>query len=257
MFFDSHCHIQFPEFEEDLPEVINHAFEVGVENAIVVGTNVDDSQQAIAIARQYPELYAAVGIHPHDSEEVDVELLDLLTVLLDQHKVVAIGEVGLDYYRSAASPIHQQKVMAGFIHIARKTGKPVIIHQRIAEDDVYRIIKGEGGGEVRGVMHCFSGGIDLARQMLELGFYISFAGNISFKNYSHQKIIRYVPLDRLLLETDAPYLTPEPHRGKRNEPAYVRHTTECASRILGIPVEELGQKTCENARRLFGIDTKD
>ena len=254
MYFDSHSHIQFPEYEDDLPEVIERALKAEVEGIIVVGTTIDDSQQAIALARQYPELYAAVGIHPSDTDDVNDELIDMLTLFLEQPSVVAIGEVGLDYYRSEVAREQQKRVMKRFIRFARELGKPIIIHQRSAEEDLYQIVRDEGGGEVSGVMHCFSGDVKMAAQMLDLGFYISFAGNISFKNFKQQEVIREVPLEKLLLETDAPFLSPEPYRGKRNEPAYLRHTVEAAAKILGLSPKDVARETTGNAMRLFGID---
>ena len=254
MYFDSHSHIQFPDYEEDLPEVIERALKAEVEGIIVVGTTIDDSQQAIALARQYPELYAAVGIHPSDTDDVNDELIDMLTLLLEQPSVVAIGEVGLDYYRSEVAQEQQKRVMTRFIRFARELGKPIIIHQRSAEEDLYQIVRDEGGGEVSGVMHCFSGDVKMAAQMLDLGFYISFAGNISFKNFKQQEVIREVPLEKLLLETDAPFLSPEPYRGKRNEPAHLHYTVEAAAKILGLSPKDVARETTGNAKRLFGID---
>ncbi len=254
MYFDSHCHLQFPEFEEDLPDVIERAFDSGVEGIVVVGTTIDDSLDAIALARQYPEIYAAVGIHPYDTNDVNDELLYELERLMEEQHVVAIGEVGLDYYRGEVTPEQQKKIMAGFVEVARETSMPIIVHQRQANEDIYNIIKENGNGEVTGVMHCFSGDVALAERMIDLGFYISFAGNISFKNFKQQDVVRAVPLERLLIETDAPFLAPEPFRGKRNEPAHIIHTAEGAARILGMTEDEIGRLTTENTRRLFGIN---
>lgn len=253
---DSHSHIQDIEFADDLEAVLSRAQAAGVEKIIVVGGAGDLSSNAAALelANSYPGLYATIGMHPHDAKEVDDEAFQRMEALARNPKVVAVGESGLDFYYDHSPRQVQIDLFCRFIQMARQRRLPLVVHVRDAYREASEIIKREGKGDLRGVIHCFTGDYDAAREFLDLGFYLSFAGIITFKNADTlREVVRKLPLDRILIETDSPYLAPVPHRGKRNEPSFVRYVAETLTQVKGVPLEEVAQATTENARKLFAI----
>jgi TatD DNase family protein len=249
---DSHCHLDFADFagrEEELLAAMK-ADDVGW--ALIAGVTLERFPGVLALTERFPNLFAAVGVHP-DTQEGEEPDQDRLIRLADHPKVVAIGETGLDYYRLEGDLEWQRERFRTHIRAARRTGKPLIIHTREAAADTLRILKEEGAGEVGGVFHCFTETLAVAEAALRLGFHISFSGIVTFKNAVQIKeVASFVPLDRILVETDAPYLAPVPHRGKLNHPALVRHVAEEVARLRGIDVEALAQATTANFFRLFG-----
>ncbi|HXK29387.1 MAG TPA: TatD family hydrolase [Candidatus Binatia bacterium] len=257
MLIDSHAHIQGKEYAGEVEAVIARAREAGVGKIIAVGGAGDMSSntEAVALAKTFPDIYATVGMHPHDAKDVGAdELKKLKDLAAAEPKVVAVGETGLDYYYNHSPREVQRRVFGQFIHLARETGLPIVVHERDAAQDVADLLRTEGAGKLRGVIHCFTGNYEAARAYLDLGFYISFTGIITFKNADALRdVVRNVPLERMLVETDSPYLTPVPHRGKRNEPAYVRYVAETVARIKGLSLEEVARVTTQNVRELFGV----
>jgi len=256
MLIDSHTHIQGKEYAGDVEAVIARAREAGVEKIIAVGGAGDMSSntEAVALAKTFPDIYATVGMHPHDAKDVGADELKKLKDLAAAPKVIAVGETGLDYYYDHSPRDVQRRVFAEFIHLARETGLPIVVHERDAAQDVADLLRTEGAGELRGVIHCFTGDYEAACAYLDLGFYISFTGIITFKNANLlREVVRRVPLDRMLVETDSPYLTPVPHRGKRNEPAYVQYVAETIAKIKCVSLEEVARVTTQNVRELFGV----
>ena len=256
MLIDSHAHIQGREYAGETEAVIARAHEAGVDKIIAVGGAGDMSSntEAVALADAFPGVYATVGMHPHDAKDVGADELQKLTQLAAHPKVVAVGETGLDYYYDHSPRDLQRRVFAEFIRMARETELPIVVHERDAAQDAAHLLRAEGTGKLRGVIHCFTGDYDAARAYLDLGFYISFTGIITFKNADTlREVVRQVPLERMLVETDSPYLTPVPYRGRRNEPAYVRYVAETIAGIKGFSLEEVARVTSENVRTLFGI----
>jgi len=256
---DSHCHIDGPEYDADREEVIRRAGDAGVGMMLNVGTGDPQSgsfERAVALARQYEQVYAAIGVHPHDAKLFDEAAEHRLINLATQNsKVVAWGEIGLDYHYDHSPRDLQRTVFQRQLRIARELRLPVVIHSREANHDTIKIIRDELTGYNRaGVLHCFGGDLPMARAAIDLGFYISFAGNLTFKRAGDlREIARQMPLDRLLVETDCPYLTPVPFRGKRNEPARVVETAKCLAELHDIELAELGRITSENFAKLFGV----
>lgn len=250
---DSHCHLDFPDFVEREDELLAAMKANGVGWALVAGVTLERFPAVLALTERFPNLYAAVGVHPdtQDGEEPDQETL----IRLARHsRVVAIGETGLDYYRLEGDPEWQRERFRTHIRAARHCRKPLIIHTREAAVDTLRILAEEGAGEAGGVFHCFTENRTVAEAALSLGFHISLSGIVTFKNALQIKeIARFVPLDRLLVETDAPYLAPVPHRGTLNHPALVRHVAEEVARLRGISVDEVAQATTSNFFHLFNI----
>jgi len=256
MLIDSHAHIQGKEYAGEVEAVIARAREAGVGKIIAVGGAGDMSSntEAVALAKTFPDIYATVGMHPHDAKDVSADELKKLKEIAADPKVVAVGETGLDYYYDHSPRDVQRRVFAEFIHLARETGLPIVVHERDAANDAFELLRGEGEGRLRGVIHCFTGNYEAARAYLDLGFYISFTGIITFKNAEALRdVVRNVPLERMLVETDSPYLTPVPHRGKRNEPAYVRYVGETIASVKGLSLKEVARGTTQNVRELFGI----
>lgn len=251
MFIDSHCHLNFPELAENLDEVLASMRRNDVTHALCVGVNLEDFPQIQKIAEQHEQIYASVGVHP-DHESSAEPTQELLVKLAGHPKIVAIGETGLDYFRLKGNLEWQRTRFCIHIRAARECGKPLIIHTREAAQDTLRIMAEEGADQIGGVMHCFTESLDVAQAALEMNFYISFSGIVTFKNATSLKeVARHVPLERILIETDAPYLAPVPFRGKLNQPAYVKHVAEEIATLRGIPLAEVGQATSENFRRLF------
>ncbi len=255
MLFDTHAHLHFPEFVGDLPAVLQRARAAGVGRMLTIGTSVETSRAAVALAEQEADVYAAVGIHPHDASEADDAAFDeLLKLAQSSARVVAIGETGLDFFRNLSPREVQTKVFRRQLDLARRVGKPVLIHCREAHPETLEILRVEGVGGVGGIMHCFSGDEAVARQCLDLGLLISLAGPITYPNARKlPAVVKMVPPDRLVVETDCPFLPPQPYRGKRNEPAYLPITAARVAELRGVPVEELGARMTANALALFGI----
>lgn len=254
MLFDSHAHIDDSRFDSDRLETIERARENGVTGIINIGADMASSARSIALAQAHKGIYAAVGIHPHDAKAaVDADYDQMAQWVGSEAKVVAIGEIGLDYYYDLSPRDVQQDVFIRHIDLARQLGKPIIIHDRDAHGDVMNIIKKEAKGII-GVFHCYSGSLEMAKEVLKLGFYVSFAGPVTFaKSTKLKEIAAAVPLERLLVETDSPYLTPHPHRGRRNEPAHVRLVAEEIARLRGLSLEAVAEATTNNVKQLFHI----
>ncbi|AHV94968.1 TatD family hydrolase [Paenibacillus sabinae] len=252
--FDTHTHLDAPQFDGDREETIARAVEAGVSKMVNVGFNRETIPSTMKLAESYEFIYAAVGWHPQDAIDMKDGDLDWIASLCSHDKVVAIGEIGLDYYWDTSPKDVQHTVFRQQIGLARELKMPIIIHNRDAHEDVVRILREEKASEIGGIMHSFSGSWETAKMCLDLGFYLSFGGPITFKNARVPKeVLAQVPLDRLLIETDSPYLTPHPYRGKRNESAHVRLVAEAAAEIKGIEVEKIAQITYKNSLELFGI----
>lgn len=253
MLIDTHCHLDFPDFEAERDAIVARAHEAGVEQMITISTRVKRFETILAIAESYPNVFCSVGTHPHNAdEELDITTEDL--VRLSGHpKVVAIGEAGLDYFYDNAPREAQIEGLRRHIAAARETGLPLVIHSRSADDDMAAILTEETGkGAFPFLLHCFSSGPELARIGVELGGYVSFSGILTFpKSEELREIAKTVPHDRMIVETDAPYLAPKPFRGKRNEPAYVAHTAAVLAETIGVTTEEIARITTENAFRVF------
>jgi TatD DNase family protein len=251
MFIDSHCHINFPELAANLDEVLENMRRNEVSDALCVGVSLEKFPQVLALAEKYPHVYASVGVHP--DHELDAEpTVEQLAQLAAHPRVVAIGETGLDYFRLKGDLEWQRERFRTHIRAARSCGKPLIIHTREAAADTLRIMREEGAEQVGGVMHCFTESMETAQAAMALGFYISFSGIVTFKSAAALKeVAREIPLERMLIETDSPYLAPVPFRGKVNQPAYVRHVAEEIARLRGVTPDEIGRATTANFRRLF------
>lgn len=253
MLIDTHAHIQDEKFDEDRAEVIERAMAAGVERIINIGDTIESSARAVKLAQDYPGIYAAVGIHPQEAGKMMASHDELLASWAELPKVVAIGEIGLDYYYENCSRQCQREVFIRQLDVARQMHLPVSIHDREAHGDLMEIIKKEGKG-ISGVIHCFSGSWEMARELLKRGWYLGIDGPLTFKNAAKlPEIVQQVPLERLLIETDSPYLAPVPKRGHRNEPAFVRFIAEKAAQVRGIAFEEFAAATTQNARDLFGL----
>lgn len=254
MLIDTHAHLQDKALKSDLEEVLKRAEASGVKKIICIGYDYPTSVEAVELARKYEGIYAVVGIHPHDAKELDDEILSRLYQLAGEEKVVAIGEIGLDYYRNLSPQEKQKEAFIAQIKLARELGKPVVIHDRDAHQDVVDIIKKEKAGVNGGIMHCYSGHLPLAIEFMKEGFYISFAGPVTFNNARKtQEVAANIPLERILIETDCPYLAPEPMRGKRNEPAYVSYVARKIAEIRRKSVEEIAYITSLNAEKAFAL----
>lgn len=253
MYIDTHAHLDFPELKPRLDSVLSNASLAGVEKIITVGLDAASNQAAVDIASAYPDVYAAVGWHPHDAERADQDIENGIRALAQHKKVVAIGEAGLDYYRKRSDPDKQREVFCRIVTLARSLDRPLIVHCREAFSDTLKILRDAGSGEIRGVFHCFSGGRSELEKALELDFFVSFTGNITYKNSHLPNIVKVVPVERLLLETDCPFMTPDPHRNKRNEPAFLPLTAEKIAEIKGLSHQDIARITRYNTYRLFGI----
>ncbi len=257
MLVDSHCHIDFPDFAEGAEPLLANMRTAGVGHALCVSVDLERFPNVQALAEAHPNVFASVGVHP-DHQDCEEPTVERLVELARHSKIVAIGETGLDYYRLPREAVDwQRERFRTHIRAARKAGKPLIIHTRSAADDTLAIMRDEDAGGVSGVMHCFTESWDVARQALALGFYISFSGIVTFKSAADlREVARQVPLDRLLVETDSPYLAPVPYRGKRNEPAYVRHVADLIADLRGLPVKAVDEATTENFFRLFSTASR-
>ncbi len=253
MFVDSHAHLEMKEFDSDREDVIKRAGQEGVDAIVTVGTNLNLSLKAVSLADQYRNIYATVGVHPHDVAKADQKTLDAMKQLVHQsNKIVAYGEIGLDFFRNI-SPQEKQREWFGLqLDLAKELDLPVVIHDREAHQQSLETVR--ASGVRRGVFHCFSGDYAMAKKCIDLGFYISIPGVVTFdKSKTLQDVAEKVPLSSLLLETDAPYLAPVPHRGKRNEPTFIVQTAKKVAQIKKISLEETARETSINAMNLFGI----
>ncbi|TCP22558.1 TatD DNase family protein [Scopulibacillus darangshiensis] len=254
MLFDTHTHINAEQFKDDFADMLVRAKEAGVVNMVVVGFDQQTIKDAMAIAEEYEHIYAAVGWHPVDAIDMTDDDLQWIEELSKHPKVVAIGEMGLDYHWDKSPKDIQKDVFRKQIRLAKKVKLPIIIHNREATEDILEILKDEHAEEVGGVMHCFSSDWETAKQCLDMNFYIGFGGPVTFKNAQLPKeVAAQVPLDRLLVETDCPYLSPHPYRGKRNEPARVKLIAEKIAELKGLSYEVLAKKTSDNAKQFFGL----
>lgn len=257
MLIDTHTHLDDARFDQDREAMIQRARQAGIDTFITIGCDLATSRAAVQLADQYPFIFASIGVHPHEVRHIGDEWYADLRRLAAHHKVVAYGEIGLDYHYNHSPPKDQRERFREQVCLAKELRLPIVIHTREAQEDTIRILKEEGASDVGGVFHCFSGDSWLAKAALDLGFHISFSGIITFQNATMLRdIARTVPLDRLLTETDCPYLTPSPHRSKRNEPAYVSLVAQkLAELIPGRTADEIGRLTSDNARLLFKLPT--
>ncbi|UFJ40529.1 TatD family hydrolase [Brevibacillus humidisoli] len=254
MLIDTHAHLNAQEFDEDREAVITRAQENGVSTIVNIGFNRETIPTCLELAERYPSIYAVIGWHPQDAKDMTDADLEWIAGLTKHPKVVGMGEMGLDYHWDTSPRDVQAEVFRKQIRLARQLNLPIVIHNRDAHQDVIQILREEKAGEVGGIMHCFSGSWETAQQALEMNFYISFGGPLTFKNAKKPKeVAAQVPLDRLLIETDCPYLTPHPYRGKRNESGYVRYVAEEMAKIRGLSYEEMARITTENARNVFRL----
>ena len=251
MLIDSHAHIQLDKFDADRGAVLERAQEAGVHAIMVIGFDLETSRGAIALAEEYDQIYATVGMHPHDAKDLDAETVRIFRYLAAHPKVVALGEMGLDYYRDLSPRPIQKGTFERQLDLAEELELPIVIHNREAYHDILPILQARHG-RVRGVMHCFSGDVEVMRQSIALGFYIGIGGPVTYrKSNALQEVAQKAPADALLVETDCPWLAPQFRRGKRNEPAYVRATAEKIAELRGISLEEIGEITTQNFEGLF------
>ena len=253
MLVDTHAHLNFPQFSEDREEVIERARLAGVTLIVNIGTDIEVSREATALAEQSASVFATAGVHPHDVERVDDQGFGELPGLLSHEKVVAVGETGLDFFRDYSPGDLQEESFRRHIRLSRETGLPIVVHSRAAEDRVLDLVEEEGEGEVRGVLHCFGGNLDQVKRGIDLGFVIGFGGSITYRKSTSLALALKVSSDCMVLETDAPYLAPQPYRGKRNEPAYVRTIAEFLAGQRHERAEDFFRRTTQNALRLYGI----
>lgn len=254
MLFDTHVHLNARQFAEDEEEVIKRAEAEGVSNMVVVGFDRETIPSAIRIAEKYDFIYAAVGWHPVDAIDMKAEDLAWIEELSNHPKIVAIGEIGLDYHWDKSPKDVQKDVFRKQIQLAKKVKLPIIIHNREATQDIVDILKEEKAEEVGGIMHCYSGSLDIAKECINMNFYISFGGPVTFKNAKKPKeVVKELPIEKILVETDCPFLAPHPYRGKRNEPAYVKLIAEQIAALKGLSYEEVAQQTTLNAKKIFQI----
>ena len=258
--FDSHSHLQMAVFAGDLPEVLERARQEGLEGAVVIGMDPPSSQQAIDLANRYERVYATVGVHPHDASCLDPYALQSLREMAHQPGVVAIGETGLDFYRNLSPATIQRRAFRDQLALADEMDLPVVIHSRQANEDTLRMLREWAGQKQRkqpiGVLHCFIGDAELAAEYVRLGFMLSFAGNVTYPNAKRlQNAVAAVPLESLLVETDAPFLAPQSHRGRRCEPLYLRETIECIAGLRGVDAGKIAAATTVNAKKLYRLES--
>jgi len=253
MLVDTHAHLDMEEYEEDLCDVLNNASQNGVSTIITIGVDVSSSLRGLELARKYDWIFCSVGCHPHHARGLTTESLSRLSLLVPEKKIVAWGEIGLDFYRRYSPPDKQVEAFVSQLDVAVGHGLPIIIHSREANLDVFEIVKKRGTSQ-KGVLHCFSGDYELAMKFIDLGYLISIPGTVTYPKADNVRdVAGRIPLDHLLLETDAPFLAPVPKRGRRNEPKYLIYTAKKVAEIRGMDLQEIARHTTENARRLFGI----
>ncbi|HBD62956.1 MAG TPA: hydrolase TatD [Clostridiales bacterium] len=251
---DSHAHLDDERFDEDREELIDSLQENGIEAVLNPGADLKTSRAAVALADKYPFIYAAVGCHPHDSKFMDDDTMNIFRELAKNKKVLGIGEIGLDYYYDNSDRETQKIWFREQIRLAKELDLPYIVHDRDAHEDIIRIMKEEHHSGTRGILHCYSGSVEMAREFMKLGFYISLGGPVTFKKAKTPRMVaKEVPMEKLLIETDCPYLAPEPFRGKRNDPKLVKYVAEEIAGIREVTVSEIAEKTKENFKRLFNL----
>ncbi|MFQ6677630.1 MAG: TatD family hydrolase [Fidelibacterota bacterium] len=248
---DTHCHLFYKNLKNELDGVLDRAAELNVNRFICIGTNLEDSQECLELAEQHDTIYAAAGVHPHDAKDSPEDFIDQITDLMTSDQMVAVGEMGLDYFRNISDPEIQKKVFRKQMALAQELKKPVIFHNRDADKDVIQVLS--EFPDVTGVAHCFSSDLETASTFLELGYYISFSGNLTFKNSLLPNVAMELPLNKILVETDSPFLSPVPFRGKSNEPGRTYYVAEKLAEIHHVSIELIAEKTTENAEALFGI----
>ena len=251
MLIDTHCHLFFDELKEDLSGVLKRAADLGVTKFICVGTSVEDSKESYNLALDYENIFSTAGVHPHDTEEVAENYIDELYNLLKNKKVVAVGEIGLDYFKELSDISVQKKIFSEQLELAQKINKPIVFHNRDSDDDIINTLS--EFPNVYGVAHCFSSTYDVAKKLIDMGFYISFSGNLTFKNSHLPDVAKRLPIDRLLVETDSPFLSPVPHRGKTNEPGRARFVADLLARLHNLSINEVAQITTTNAKAIFNF----
>ncbi len=253
--FDTHAHINDERYDNDRAEMLQSCFDAGVEYILIPGVDRGTVESGIALAEQYPNLYAAVGTHPHESKDfTDDDYEYFKDQALYNDKVRAVGEIGLDYYYDFSDRSTQKKVFIRQLELAREVDLPILIHDRDAHGDLMDVLRNEGKDN-RGILHCYSGSWEMAKELIKMGFYISFAGSVVFpKSTSLKEVAKQVPLDRILIETDSPYLTPPPFRGRRNDPSKTQFVAEEIAALKGMDVDEFAQIALENGKRVFGIE---
>ncbi|MEW6184964.1 MAG: TatD family hydrolase [Thermodesulfobacteriota bacterium] len=252
MWFDTHAHLDMSDYDSDRSQVIERASAQGVVGIITIGIDLESSRRALTLTKSHKNIWAAVGFHPHEAASFQIDFLPHLKKIAQDKLVVAIGEIGLDFYRDLSPREEQKKVFRSMIRLAREVSLPVIIHDREAHEEVLRILKEEKAGEIGGVFHCFSGDWAMAKKCLDLNFFLSITGAVTYKKGSIlEEVVRRAPLESLLLETDAPYLTPHPFRGRRNEPGHVVHTARHVAAIRGLDLPDLSEAVLQNTCRAF------
>lgn len=255
---DTHCHLDFPQFEADREEVIKRANSAQVKYIINIGSSLEGSRKSVELAQKYGNIYASVGIHPHDAQKAGKSDLELIKKLADEEKVVAIGEIGLDFYKNFSPAAEQRKIFSELLKISSEKKLPVIIHNREADNETLEIITSILGKKINGVVHCFSSDEQFLKKCLELSFYISFTANITYpKAENLRQLVKITPIERILLETDAPFLPPQPCRGKRNEPAYLKYLIEEISRLKNLSSDDVMRITTHNAKTLFSLQATE
>jgi TatD DNase family protein len=254
MLIDSHSHLEMPDFIKDLEEVIQRAEASGVRYIFTVGTEKKDWKRTLEIVNSHPSIYAILGVHPHNAKEIDHETYPTLRQLCRQEKVKAYGEIGLDFFRNLSPQDVQLKRFREQIGLAKELRLPIVVHDREAHHETLEVLKSEKAEECGGIIHCFSGDYEMAKACMDMGFFISVPGSITYKNSEdYRETIKRIPLESLLIETDAPFLTPVPFRGKRNEPSYVRYTAQKVAEIKKVPFEKVAEVTTENALRVYRL----
>ena len=251
MLTDSHCHLFYDEILQDIDNVFVRSEKLGVNRFICVGTNINDSLLSLDISKKFENVFCSAGVHPHDSQNVDKDYIQQIELMMKSKKMIAIGEIGLDYFRNISSKKSQIKVFHELLQLADNIKKPIIFHNRDADKDIIDILSCYPN--VIGVSHCFSSTLSTAKKLLDMGYYISFSGNLTFKNSMLPSVAKYLPLNRLLVETDSPYLSPEPFRGKPNEPGRTRYVAEKLAEIHNISFESIANQTTKNINKLFSF----
>jgi TatD DNase family protein len=252
MLVDTHCHLDFPEFDQDRHEVIQRARDSGIGYIVNIGSSLSGSQKSYELAQKYDFIYASCGIHPHDADKADEKMQDALRLIAKKDKIVAIGETGLDYYKNYSKPESQMPLFVSLVKLAKELGLPLVIHSRAAQEDTLKVLKSLL--PLKAVVHCFSADADFLKSCLDLGFFISFTCNLTYRKAENLRdLAKITPLERLMLETDAPFLSPEGLRGRRNEPLYVKNLAQEISRIKEISPEDVARVTTDNAKKFFNL----
>jgi TatD DNase family protein len=252
MLIDTHCHLDFPEFDQDRDEVIKRARDRGIDYIINIGSSIAGSRRSLELSKQYDCIYAAIGIHPHEADRYTANDEIAIRQLAKEKKIVAIGEIGLDYYRNYSKAENQKALFKALLKLAKGLNLPLVIHTRDSQEDTLKALK--EAMPIRAVIHCFSGDQDFLKECLLLGFFVSFTCNITYKKADKLRgLVKMIPSERLLIETDAPYLAPEEFRGSRNEPAYIRNLAEEIAKIKGVSLEEVARITTNNAKQFFMV----